>query len=133
MPDEPGQKSSKISMLWTPELVAPALAAAVPVVSTLIATRAPATENLTVVTARIPAADHSEYRGRVLRDGDAVDKASVWLIQTDAQGNTDSPPATQSDEKGGFNISSVPNKLGIVDIAKATIYAKKEIPSWYAF
>src|SRR6266852_611116 len=87
------------------------------VISVVTAFYTPATQanQLTVVAALIPAGDHSELRGRVLKDGDAQDKALVWAIVTDARGHRDSPPATLTDDKGGFDISQVPSKLGNAD------------------
>ena len=83
-------------------------------------------QELSIVAALIPSADHAELRGRVLKDGDGVDKAQVWVILTDARGNRDSPPATQTDDKGGFSVNPMPVKLGAEKVVESTIFAKKD-------
>ena len=86
-------------------------------------------QQLSIIAAQIPSGDHLELRGRVLKDGDGVDKAQVWVILADARGNRDSPPATQTDERGGFTLNPVPIKLGAEKVVESTIFAKKEVPA----
>ena len=51
------------------------------------------------------------------------------MILADARGNRDSPPATQTDERGGFTLNPVPIKLGAEKVVESTIFAKKEVPA----
>ena len=114
-----------------------AVAALLLVISGAAGIIAPVTSanQLTVIGSLISAGDHWEIRGRVLRDGEAVDKALVWGIVEYANGQHDSPPATQTDEKGGFSVSPVRSTVGTEKdtIVAATISARKEIPAaaWY--
>jgi len=90
-----------------------------------------ASTQLTVIGSLHSAGDHSEIKGRVVQDGDAVGKALVWVIVEYANGQRDSPPATQTDENGGFSVTPVPTTLGTDKnrIVEATIHARKEIPA----
>lgn len=94
-----------------------------------------AASQLTVIGSLLPTVDHSEVRGRVFRDGEAVQKASVWSIVDYANGQHDSPPATQTDDKGEFSIAPIPSAIGDGKntITTATVYARLAIPApaWY--
>ena len=115
------------------------------------------TKQLVVVGSLAPVAqDHWEIRGRVLLDGDAVREAVVWGIVEYANGQHDSPPATHTDERGGFSVGPVLSTLGACTaqvttntnehtsaqasnqracdnfIDGATIYARKDVGgSWF--
>jgi len=90
---------------------------------------------LMVIGSLISSGDHWEIRGRVLLDGEAVDKVLVWGVVEYANGQHDSPPAIQTDEKGGFSISPVRSTLGTEKdtVVAAKISARKDVPgtAWY--
>jgi|SRR5580658_154323 hypothetical protein len=70
------------------------------------------TTQLMVVAALTPGEKDWAIRGRVMQDGKAVSGAIVWSVVQYHNGQHDSPPATQTDEKGGFSLAPVLSTLG---------------------
>jgi hypothetical protein len=119
------------------KLLPAAAAALVLILSGAAGIYAPVTsaKQLTIIGSLVSTADHTEVRGRVVQDGDSVDKALVWVIVEYASGQRDSPPATQTDEKGGFSVGPVLKTLGsdTDKIVGARVFARKDKPAsaWY--
>ena len=104
--------------------------------SLAVGIRSPAisVKQLTVVGSFVQAGDRWEISGRVLQDGDAIGRVLVWAIVDYANGQHASPASTQTDDRGGFSVGPVTTTFGSGnrDIARATIYARKEIPgAWF--
>jgi len=93
-------------------------------------------KQLTVVASLQQATDHTaEIQGRVFQDGDAVKQALVWAVAEYGRGQHDSPPATQTDDKGAFSIP-LASTLNLCDeknkLSEVAISVRKDVKApWY--